>query len=339
MTPPFDAEGYAVAGAGQGFEGDVGAVIPGRWLAMAVAGSAAMVAALMLRSGVSIDMRNPGFWVICVSGAALGLMALVGRAGGGLAYVRLRDFADAALVLMAFCLLGAVASYQLAGVSTGFYDTLLERGDQLMHFDWLAWYAMVVGHPSLQHIGAAAYDSAWVTPWVLICYHAWTGRRGAMRQFLCSFWLAAVATLALFPLFPAKGALEFLWHGAIPYMPTNGLWQGIVIPQLRAHAVTRVEFSALRGLVCAPSFHTVLAVTYIASVWPYRRLRMWLVPLNLAMLVSIPVEGTHYLTDMVMGALVAVAALVVTAKLVVPLAWRVSAHSRLSAPFHAALRH
>jgi membrane-associated phospholipid phosphatase len=34
-----------------------------------------------------------------------------------------------------------------------------------------------------------------------------------------------------------------------------------------------------------------------------------LVPLNAAMMLSIPVEGTHYLTDMLMGLIVALVAI------------------------------
>jgi membrane-associated phospholipid phosphatase len=116
-------------------------------------------------------------------------------------------------------------------------------------------------------------------------------------------------TLMLFPLFPAKGALEYLWHGPIPYMPTNGLYQGEIIPALRAHTFGAINLGALRGLVCAPSFHTVCATIFIATALPMRRLRWVLVPLNAAMLLATPVEGTHYLSDMVMGFIVAMTAI------------------------------
>ena len=50
------------------------------------------------------------------------------------------------------------------------------------------------------------------------------------------------------------------------------------------------------------------AVLYIIAAWPIRRLRWPLLALNIAMLLATPVEGTHYLTDMIVGAMVAVAA-------------------------------
>jgi membrane-associated phospholipid phosphatase len=91
-------------------------------------------------------------------------------------------------------------------------------------------------------------------------------------------------------------------------MPTSALFQEHLIPALRNHTVTTIDLGALRGLVCAPSFHTAAGVLYIVTAWPIARLRWTLVPINLAMLLATPVEGTHYLIDMIAGLIVAVAA-------------------------------
>ena len=69
------------------------------------------------------------------------------------------------------------------------------------------------------------------------------------------------------------------------------------------------DAGALRGLVCAPSFHTVSAVLYIAAAWSLPRLRWIVLPINFAMILSIPVEGNHYLADMLIGASVAISAI------------------------------
>jgi len=52
-------------------------------------------------------------------------------------------------------------------------------------------------------------------------------------------------------------------------------------------------------------------VIYIRSAWRVRGLRWPVLALNVAMLLSTPVEGTHYLADMLIGALVAMAAILV----------------------------
>ena len=48
----------------------------------------------------------------------------------------------------------------------------------------------------------------------------------------------------------------------------------------------------------------------MAFAWPVRQVRWFLLPLNAAMLLATPVEGTHYLSDMICGLIVAVVAFV-----------------------------
>ncbi|MBU6266843.1 MAG: phosphatase PAP2 family protein [Sphingomonadales bacterium] len=280
-----------------------------RWLAGALLASAVAIALLMIRTRLTVDPVNRAFAALAVAIAAFALVRHRTHGAASPGQTRLRDFSELCLAMIAIAVLGAIGSYEAASATTGFDDAALARADRMLHFDWLELYRLVVRHPTLQWLGAAAYDSVFVSPLALIGWMAWHGRRVQAYRFLLAFWLSTVLTLVLFPLFPARGALAFLWHGPIAYMPTNGLYQGAIIPALRAHAISRIEFDALRGIVCAPSFHTVCAVLYIAAAWPVALLRRWLVPLNTAMLLAIPVEGTHYLVDMILGALVAFAAL------------------------------
>jgi hypothetical protein len=52
-------------------------------------------------------------------------------------------------------------------------------------------------------------------------------------------------------------------------------------------------------------------VVFIAAAWPVARLRWFIMPINATMLLATPVEGTHYLADMIAGALVAGAAILI----------------------------
>jgi len=283
--------------------------IPVRWLTLAVCGSAAVVFGLMVHNGLSIAWHDGTLYALAVACAVLGVLRWRTHDAPTHALHRTRDFAENGLLLIAMTVLGGLASYAAAADTRGFLDAGLERGDVLLHFHWLAWYETVVRHPVLQHLGAAAYASIYPAPWMLIGAMAWRGERARARRFLATFWLAAMLTLALFPMFPAKGALDHLWHGPIPYMPTSGLYQGEIIPMLREHTFGAIHVNALRGLVCAPSFHTVCATLFIAAAWPMARLRWLLIPMNSAMLLATPVEGTHYLTDMLMGLVVGLTAL------------------------------
>lgn len=270
--------------------------------------SGVVVLALMVRSGLVVMMTGPGF--AGMVGAMLALLAIRHgvRNAASTGERRLRDFAEYLLMFMIISLLGVLASYPAAAESRGFADPMLEHGDRLLRFDWIAMYRLVSAHPSLQYASAAAYACIFVSPALLLGHFAWTHRHDHARRFLLTFWLAAVITLLLFPLFPAEGPLAFMWRGAIPYMPTSALYQQQLIPALRNHQVTAIDIGSLRGLVCAPSFHTVAGALYVIAAWPVRRLRWPITGITAAMLLATPVEGTHYLTDMVFGLLVAIAA-------------------------------
>lgn len=226
-----------------------------------------------------------------------------------------RDMAEYFGLFTLISLMGATATYPLSAGSHGFIDPTLQRIDAMLRFNWIAWYDLVAAHRSLQLLGIAAYQSIFVTPVILLGYFAWYDRRRAARSFIAAFWLAAVISLILFRFIPAEGPLAFLWQGPIPYMPVSALSEAQIIPALRLHAVSHVDLGDLRGLVSAPSFHTASAVLYIAAAWPFRRLRWPLILLNVAMLLSTPVEGTHYLSDMIAGALVALVAIVAVRQL------------------------
>lgn len=297
--------------------------IPGAWLATALLFSGLAVTAMMVHAGMDIPVANLGGALVCASIAALAMIRFAARRAATVHQVRLRDFSESVLLFLSTSLLGVVASYPAAAATTGFVDPALENVDRLLHFNWIAWYRMVADHPYLRHASEAAYASIFVSPLILLAYFAWTHRRCEARRFLATFWLAAVLTLALFIRFPAEGPLAFLWHGPIPYMPTSALYQEQLIPQLRTHHLTAIDLGALRGLVCAPSFHTVSGVLYITAAWPVARLRWPLVALNTAMLLATPIEGTHYLADMLAGLAVAIFASVVVAVVL-----RLHAHHR-----------
>ena len=280
-------------------------LISGKWLTAILAASALVVVVMLLRSGLFVAPDNRGFAAALAAMVSLIVLRVWVNQPVGLNQTKLRDFSEDVLAFLTISLLGVLASYSDAAATTGYSDATLAHFDTMLHFDWLVWYREVAAHAVLQHLGEAAYSAIYVSPIVLIGYFVTTQQRARSRQFLATFWLGVVITLALFPLFPAEGPLAYLWHGPIPYMPTSALYQEQLIPALRMHRVTDIDLGALRGLVCAPSFHTVSGVIYIAAAWPVRRLRWPILAINAAMLLATPIEGTHYLSDMIAGLLVA----------------------------------
>lgn len=276
-----------------------------------------VIGALLSLCGVALMMRHANLrfdFFAPVNGVLLSAALLAGsiRFAYRLPTTRTQRIArDAAEYLGLFtmlCVLGALASYPAAAGTSGYVDATLERIDRIFRFNWVGWYDFTVAHRSLQILGGIAYASIYVTPIIILCYYAQADRKAEARAFIASFWVAAILTLVLFMAFPAEGPLAYLLHGPVPYMPTSALYQSQLIPVLRSGSLQEVSLSSLRGLVCAPSFHTTSAVLFMLFAWPVRSLRWPLICLNVAMLLSIPVEGTHYLADMIGGALVAIVA-------------------------------
>lgn len=271
---------------------------------------------LLWQAGLRVDLLRPANAPYFI-GLALTFAVRPALARTGFRWKKpLSDGAEYVGLFTAMALLGAVSTYPLAALSHGFADAPLQRIDEALRFHWLAWYEMVAAHPSLQLLGAAAYQCIYVIPAALLAGFAIRGQRRDAHHFLASFWLAALITLTLYLFMPAVGPLSYLWKGPIPYMPSSAIWQEQLIPVLRAHRLGQVNLDELRGLVSAPSFHTASVVLYIAAAWRSGPLRWPLIGLSLAMLVSIPVEGTHYLADMIIGAAVALTAVLAASKLI-----------------------
>ena len=284
-------------------------VIPGRWLVLAAIAGLVMLTLAMEYERLSIALLSPATLIFALTFGALGLVRHAFRNPISHGQRVARDMAEYYGLFTIIALTGALASYPVSAMTSGYVDEGLERADAILHFDWLAWYNLVAEHRSLQIIGTAFYQSIYASPAILLGWFAWTNKRAAARRFIASFWIAAVLALVMFRFMPAVGPFATLAHGPVPYMPDSGLWMDQLIPELRLHLFHVIDLGAIRGLVSAPSFHTASAVLFIAAAWPWRTLRWPLLALNVAMLISTPVEGTHYLSDMILGAAVAGVAL------------------------------
>jgi membrane-associated phospholipid phosphatase len=283
--------------------------VPASWILGLLVCSLLLVIMMMGWAGLGMDFfkASNGKYVLLLAFLAMTRYRLRHARDGWLK--RTCDFCEYVGFFLFISLLGATATYPAAAATSGFADPFLARIDAFIGFDWISWYAVVVDNIWLQWAGSVAYANIYMSPLLLLGGLALSGERARAQLFLFSFWLAAVITMLLFLAMPAVGPLAYLWQGPVPYMPTSALYQAELLPLLRDNMLGMVDLGALQGLVCAPSFHTAAAVIYIAMAWQCRYLRWPLLVINTAMLLSTPVEGTHYLVDMIGGAMVGLFAL------------------------------
>ena len=284
-------------------------IVPTGWFLGLLFGSLLIVIAMMGWADLGMDFlkaSNAKYVLLLIALAGIRYMLRAHAQG----WQRVaRDFCEYAGFFVFISLLGATATYPAAAATSGFVDPALARIDALLGFKWMDWYILVVKNPWLQTAGSLAYANIYMSPVLLLGGLAISGERARAQLFLFSFWFAALITVFAFLAFPAVGPLAYVWQGPVPYMPTSALYQAEFIPLLRDNLFYMVDLGALQGLVCAPSFHTAAAVIYIAMAWQCRYLRWPLLVINSAMLLSTPVEGTHYLIDMIGGAIVGLFAL------------------------------
>lgn len=287
----------------------VSRIVPTSWILGLLACSLLIVIAMMGWAGLSMDFLkvSNGKYFLLLTLLAGARFAMRDHANGWQRVAR--DLSEYVGFFLFISLLGATATYPAAAATSGFVDPALARIDAFLGFIWMDWYLLVVNNPWLQTAGSLAYANIYMSPVLLLGSLAISGERARAQLFLFSFWLAAVITMLLFLAFPAVGPLAYVWDGPIPYMPTSALYQAEFLPLLRENLFGMVDLGALQGLVCAPSFHTAAAVIYIAMAWQCPYLRWPLLVINAAMLLSTPVEGTHYLADMIGGAMVGLFAL------------------------------
>ena len=208
-------------------------------------------------------------------------------------------FASIALVL---------ATYLIASLTTPWADPWLARADRLLGFDWVAVNRAAAGHEWLTNILRPAYYSFHTQPVAIIWILAFQRSHRPVQLFVLSWVIALAISVALYAGAPAMTAYNYFakTHASLPDLSAAmGNFAFDQISSLRAGGSRDLLALKLGGLVTFPSFHTTGGILFMWALWPLRWLRWPSVALNVVMLASVPIIGSHYLIDMIAGVIVA----------------------------------
>ncbi|WP_324133120.1 phosphatase PAP2 family protein [Bosea sp. (in: a-proteobacteria)] len=245
--------------------------------------------------------------------------------------------AMAELLLLIF-MVGSL-SYSGTSLAMPLRDEWFQAMDVALGFDWRFWLSVLDAHPAIHEVLVLAYHSMLPQTALLPIVLAAIGAYRHIDRFLLSYALAAIVTVAIATLLPALSPVVHL--GITPADHPNIV---LAVPlefaqhaqALREGSMKLVDLNGAQGLVTFPSFHTVSAVLLMLGFWaapPYWR---WFgVGLNGLMLVAIPIEGSHYLVDVIAGAALAVAAWAAAAWLLARERQRTAPAGRALAPVTA----
>jgi membrane-associated phospholipid phosphatase len=208
-------------------------------------------------------------------------------------------------------MLATPLSYVAASFAFPMQDANLLAIDRMLGFDGRAYLSFVNDHPTLAMWLQAGYGMiAWPVFAIPIILSA-ARRYARMQEFILAFALALSVTILISVFLPALGIFS-LGAGPETYPnipPVAYLDLARDVPLVRDGSLRHLELLGLSGLVAFPSFHTASAILYLWALWPVRWIRPVAIVANVVMLAATPVDGAHYLVDILGGAVVGVLAI------------------------------
>jgi len=198
-----------------------------------------------------------------------------------------------------FSAVGIIFTYDAASLRRPLIDAQLAAFDAAMGFDWVPWFRYTELGRVLPFLSAIAYGSLVPQIFLTVFYLALIGRNDRNGEFLWTAVVSLIVCTLLSGLYPAVGPCTHFF-GVEPRYVQHLL-------EVRGGEVKLFSLNHMEGIITWPSFHTVIAILVPYVHRPPLRTFVPVMVLNLAMLISIPANGCHYLSDVVAGVIVAVA--------------------------------
>jgi membrane-associated phospholipid phosphatase len=219
------------------------------------------------------------------------------------------EFAEMCVALaqvLLFSAIGIAVSYLVARWDYPLWDATLARWDRSLGFDWMAAMRLVDSSAVATAVLSFAYASLIPQIVVLVCDLGFRRRFHKLRTVILAAMLSGSISILLSGLMPAVAYGVFMgvhhsdFHRVYP-------WAAFIqIPDfeaLRAGNFTRLDFATMQGLITFPSYHAALsAITFWGFLQNRNRwLKMGGVTLAILTMMSTPIDGGHYLVDVIAG--------------------------------------
>lgn len=221
--------------------------------------------------------------------------------------------------LVAFASVAAPLSYVAASAAFPLWDMELAAWDHRLGFDWMAWLAFLNTIPLLHATMALAYASFAVQTTAVVIALGIAGRALHLRVFVLAFICTTLATIAVSTIIPAQGVWGY-WHLSLSDSPTIvPMTRDLPLPVffgLRDGTYRHLVAENAEGIISFPSLHAALGLLFIFALWPVKQVRWIALALNLVMIAATPVDGSHYICDVIAGLFLATLSWVAVRRLV-----------------------
>ena len=221
----------------------------------------------------------------------------------------------AALPIGALLTAGVTLSYLITSADLPLRDDFLASVDRALGFDWPGFLSATNSSPLVAASLTFVYQTTGPVVVLVILWQALHRRGERLAEFIAVLALSTVMLCVVMPLLPAAGAFAF--YRPAPeqfgnYAAFGQMWSfAHTFEMLRSGALAVIDLSALQGIVSFPSFHTMLGVMAIYGARDSRWLFIPALLLDGAMFVSTLTVGGHHLADVLAGAALTLAAIVI----------------------------
>ena len=267
----------------------------------------AAVAALQLWKPLPVEPAS--LMTLLTACAALGCTAAF------YTWVRVREnFAVICVGLMQvllFSAVGSVLSYMLAREGGTLWDARLQVWDSALGFDWLAYVRAVDAQGWLVAPVRWAYASLIPQMIVLVLALGFSTKLAELRRLMLAAMLSGTIIVLLSAFFPAVG--YYVHHGLSAadferIKPWAGLVHRTDFTALRDGTMASLRLTEMQGIVTFPSYHAGLATVTLWGFWVSRI--AWIrwpgAAIALATIFATPIDGGHYLVDVLAGIVIGV---------------------------------
>lgn len=181
-------------------------------------------------------------------------------------------------------------------------DALLARCDRALGVEVVDVVRVVRHYPMLDQFLGVCYDLLIPLLTLAILVPPLCGRMRMSKEYTLAGAVAAMISMPCFAMFQARGPWEY--YGYEPLIKQENYVR--TFDALKTEPTFHLDLEYRDGLMCFPSFHTILAVLPAVALWPIPYVRWFAVTLATLIVVSTVTTGTHYIIDVWAGLIVTV---------------------------------
>ena len=213
-----------------------------------------------------------------------------------------------------FTALGIVLSYLLARNGGDLWDSRLAQWDRAIGFDWLGYVRWFDQSAVAVAWLKVAYASLIPQVIALVLVLGFNNNLAELRVVMLAAIVAGTLTVVLSSFFPAVSNYIHLGLSARDFLHVDPFAGDVHMRDfnaLRDGTAKVLELGKMEGIITFPSYHAGLSVVSLWGFWATRI--AWVrwpgILLAASTIVATPVDGGHYLVDVIAGCAIAALAL------------------------------